>query len=205
MQVNHFSQAHIILTLLPILLRTPNSRLVLQSSTYHRIHSKTIEFASLEEINTDIGPSNLYGRTKLAQILFVRALVRRLRKGQLGCDPEKLKETGPWVNASHPGGVVTDQQEQAIEAYGTLGKLGVKAVRPLMKDPVDEGCRPALFAATSEEIVKEGIQGEYIVPDRKVTDVSKEGKDEELGERLWSLTEKILSDKLGPQPYIKNA
>lgn len=169
------------------------------------MHTKTIEFASLEEINTDIGPSNLYGRTKLAQILFVRALVRRLRKGELGCDSEKLKKTGPWVNATHPGGVVTDQQEQAIEAYGTLGKLGVKAVRPMMKDPVDEGCRPALFAAASDDIVNEGVQGEYIVPDCKITDVSKEGKDEELGERLWTLTEKIMSDKLGPQPYMKNA
>lgn len=56
----------------------------------------------------------------------------------------------------------TDQQEQAVDAYGKLGKIGVAAVRPFLKDPTDEGCRPALFAAASEDIVKEGIQGQYV-------------------------------------------
>ena len=69
---------------------------------------------------------------------------------------------GPWVNAVHPGGVATDQQDQAIDAYGTKGKIGVKAVRPFLKDPLDEGCRSALFAATSEDVVAEGIQGQYV-------------------------------------------
>lgn len=111
------------------------------------------------------------------------------------------KETGPWVLAVHPGGVSTDQQEQAVDAYGTMGKVGVAAVRPLMKDPVDQGCRPALFAATSDDVVKEKIQGQYIVPDRKVTDPSKQAKDVELGENLWRLSERILQDKLGDLPY----
>lgn len=66
------------------------------------------------------------------------------------------------MNAVHPGGVSTDQQEQAIDAYGTKGKIGVKAVRPFLKDPVDEGCRSGLFAATSEDVVTEKIQGQYV-------------------------------------------
>ena len=66
------------------------------------------------------------------------------------------------MNACHPGGVNTDQQEQAVDAYGTKGKIGVTAIRPLLKDPIDEGCRPVLFAATSEDVVKEGIQGQYV-------------------------------------------
>jgi hypothetical protein len=39
-----------------------------------------------------------------------------------------------------------------------MGKVGVAAVRPFMKDPVAEGCRPALFAAASPDIVKDQIQ-----------------------------------------------
>ena len=66
------------------------------------------------------------------------------------------------MNAVHPGGVSTDQQEQAIHAYGTKGKIGVKAVRPFLKDPVDEGCRSMLFAVTSEDVVTEKIQGQYV-------------------------------------------
>lgn len=90
----------------------------------------------------------------------------------------------------------TDQPKQAEDAYGLLGKVGVALIRPLMKDPVDEGCRPALFAATSEDVVKEGIQGKYIVPDRKVTDPSSQSMDVELQERLWRLSEQLLATKL---------
>jgi len=148
------------LTLLPNLQSTPHSRLVLQSSDLHRAPLSSTHFASADEINTDIGPNSLYSRSKLAQILFVRALVRRMTNNEPGF--QSAKQSGPWINAVHPGGVATDQQEQAIDAYGTKAKIGVAAIKPFMKDPVDEGCRPALFAATSEDIVKEGIQGQYV-------------------------------------------
>ena len=97
----------------------------------------------------------------------------------------------------------TDQQKQAEEAYGTLGTIGVAAVRPLMKDPIDEGCRPALWAAVSEEIEKNKVQGSYVVPDKKVTDPSSQARDEELGERLWKLTLEVIESKLGKQEYMK--
>lgn len=156
-------------------------------------------FASLAEINKDIGASPLYARTKLAMVLLVRFMYRL--KSQPGNKLGLTSGSSPWILATHPGGVVTDQQEQAIEAYGTMGKLGVKAVRPFMKDPIDEGCRSALFAATAKEVETGPIDGEYIIPDCKVTEVSKEGRDEALGERLWKLTETILQDKLGDLGY----
>ncbi|MCJ1476814.1 hypothetical protein MMC13_005483 [Lambiella insularis] len=202
MQVNHISQFHLTMILLPILQKTPNSRLVLQSSDLHRAAPPSTKFASLNEINTDIGPMLLYNRSKLAQVLFIRALARRLENGEQGFDNSKA--TGPFMNATHPGGVETDQQKQAVEAYGTLGKLGVAAIKPMMKDPVDEGCRPALFAAASDDIVTEKIQGQYIVPDRKVTEPSNQAKDVELGEQLWRVTEQILEQKLGPLSYAKH-
>lgn len=73
-----------------------------------------------------------------------------------------MEGMGPSINATHPGGVKTDQQQQAVDAYGTIGKIGVNAIKPFMKDPVDEGCHPALFAATSEDVIKESIQGQYV-------------------------------------------
>ena len=158
--MNHLSQFLLVLTLLPILQRTPNSRLVLQSSDLHRAPLSSTTFSSLSEINTDIGPNSLYARTKLAQILFVRAVVRRMHGNEPGFQSPKYD--GPWVNAVHPGGVATDQPKQAIDAYGTPAKMGVKMLKPFLKDPVDQGCRPALFAATSEDVVKEAIQGQYV-------------------------------------------
>lgn len=66
-----------------------------------------------------------------------------------------------------------------------------------MSDPVEKGCRPALFAATAEEVVTEGISGAYIVPDKKVEEPSGQARDEGLGERLWELSMRILEEKVG--------
>ncbi|CAK4030810.1 Hypothetical predicted protein [Lecanosticta acicola] len=198
MQVNVFAQHHLAMTLLPLLLATPSSRLVLQSSSLHAAApSSSTNFQFLSEINQDLGPLNLYARSKLAQILLVRAFHARKQTSALGLRPN----APPWINATHPGAVSTDQPEQAVEAYGTLGKIGVKAVRPFMKEPLDEGCRSALFAATSAKVDEEKIDGQYLVPDGKVSDVSKQAEDEALGERLWRLTEEILTDRLGRLEY----
>jgi WW domain-containing oxidoreductase len=199
MQVNHFAQAHLALTLLPVLQKTTDSRLVFQSSDLHRANSSSVKFESIAEINQDIGATLLYNRTKLAQVLFARELVKRIQHDQFGTVTADKGQ--PWINATHPGGVSTDQPKQAEEAYGTLGKLGVAAVRPFMKDPVDEGCRPALFATTSEDIVKDKIQGAYIVPDRKVTEPSNQAKDEKLALNLWNLTKEVLETKIGNLDY----
>lgn len=199
MQVNVFSQAHLTLTLLPILQKTQDSRIVHQSSDLHKGAKSDMKFESVAEINQDIGAMLLYSRTKLAQILFLRELYFRIKASQFG------SVTGtqglPWINATHPGGVVTDQQDQAVEAYGTLGKIGVAAVRPFMKDPVAQGCRPALFAATSPDIVKEEIQNSYIVPDRKVQEPSNQAKEGALALNLWKLTKEVLESKIGDLPY----
>lgn len=159
MQVNHFSQFHLAMILLPLLQKTHDSRLVFQSSDLHRaISDSTVQFASVGEMNQDIGAAKLYNRSKLAQVLFVHGLAERKAKGELGFSATN----GPWINATHPGGVSTDQQKQAVDAYGSVVKPIVKAMKPMMKDPVDEGCRPALFAATSQDVINEGIQGKYV-------------------------------------------
>jgi WW domain-containing oxidoreductase len=197
MQINVFAQHHLAMILLPLLQKTPGSRLVFQSSEMHRLGTENEKFASLEEMNRDIGATNLYCRSKLAQILLVRAFARRKAQGKLGLRAGEA----PFINATHPGAVSTDQPDQAIDAYGMLGKLGVKSVRPFMKDPVDQGCRSALFAVASQDVVEQGIDGQYIVPDRKMSDVSKKANDEDLQERCWRLTESVLRERLGELGY----
>ncbi|RPA96058.1 NAD(P)-binding protein [Choiromyces venosus 120613-1] len=190
-QINHLAQMHLILTLLPNIIATSketrDARIVLQSSDLHKL-SPNVNFASLEEINKDIGPAYLYNRSKLAQILFVRRLAAMLQT-----DPNA---TDVFVNATHPGAVSTPQQDQAEEAYGVAGKIAVAATRPFMKDPVTEGCLPALYAATSPEIKEQRITGQYIVPPGKVTDPSEQAQDIHLANNLWPLSEKLLREKL---------
>ena len=197
MQVNVIAQFHMAMVLLPLLVQTHDSRLVLQSSDLHRGAFSDTHFKDLTELNQDIGPARLYNRSKLAQILLVRALARRKERSELGLKPM----SAPWINATHPGAVSTDQQEQAVEAYGTLGKIGVAVTRPFFKDPIDEGCRPALFAATSLKVGEDKIDGSYIVPDCRVTSPSSQAQDEALSETLWSLTTSLLQQKLGELPY----
>jgi hypothetical protein len=155
---------HLILTLLPNLLRTAkahsDARIVVQSSDLHKMAPSSTKFASIEEINTDIGPSYLYNRSKLAQILFIRGLVQRLNDGRLAAGQGGTPDL--FCNATHPGAVSTCQQEQAEEAYGVLGKAAVAVGRPFMKDPITEGCLPALYAATAGEIKTEGVTGKYV-------------------------------------------
>jgi len=199
MQVNVFSQAHLTLTLLPILQKTTDSRIVYQSSDLHKGATSSMEFKSIEEMNQDIGAVLLYNRTKFAQILFLRELYSRIKDGQFG--PVTGSEGLPWINATHPGGIKTDQQDQAVEAYGTLGKIGVAAVRPFLQDPISQGCRSALFAATSHDIATDQVQNSYIIPDRKVTEPSKQAQDPALCLNLWKLTKHVLESKIGNLPY----
>lgn len=167
---------------------------MLESSDLHRFAPNDVHFADEAELNRDIGPLNLYSRSKLAQVLVVCALQRRQESGRLGFDGSDAKV---YINAVHPGAVETDQPKQGEEAYGMPGVLAHMLLKPFLKDPVKSGCRSALFAATSEEVVERGISGCYIVPDCKVTEPSDRAKDEALGERLWELSEKLLRERLG--------
>ena len=189
------------MVLLPVSLATPNSRLVYQSSEFHRFAPSSVRFASRQELNQDLGPSNLYARSKLAQVLFVRALHRRLNDAPPYIANLPNQAGTVWVNVTHPGAVETPQQEQAKEAYGATGKVGVALVQPFMTDPVNKGCRSALFAATSTDIVSEGINAQYIVPDKELKSVAKQAQDEKLEESLWNISEKLLEETLGSLPY----
>lgn len=195
-QVNWLSQLHLALKLLPLLKKEPGGRLVFMSSDMHRLPEDSTKFRDVNEINTDIGPTQLYNRSKLAQVLGMLALQRRM---QSGSDPVVKADASDkiYVNATHPGAVSTAQPEQAVEAYGAPVKAAVTAMRPIMKDPISSGCRSALYAATSPEIEEKGITGSYIVPDKKVTDPSSKAQDVELSEQLWTLSMQLLKEKLG--------
>ncbi|KAK0289133.1 hypothetical protein LTR35_000509 [Friedmanniomyces endolithicus] len=174
-----------------------DSHFQVNSSELHRLGTSNVQFADLAEINQDAGPMVLYNHSKLAQILLAKSMVRHKKQSQLGLSPSH----GPCFIATHPGGVSTDQPKQAEEAYGVMGKIGVMATRPFMSDPIDQGCRPALFAATSGDVVKEGLDGVYVVPDRKVAGVSSQAEDERPQEQCLRLVEGLLGEKLRRLPY----
>ncbi|KAK1083831.1 hypothetical protein LTR48_005971, partial [Friedmanniomyces endolithicus] len=91
-QVNVLAQHHLMMMLLPVLTKTPESRVVFQSSELHRLGTSNVQFADLAEINQDAGPMVLYNRSKLAQILLAKSMVRHKKQSQLGLSPNR----GPY-------------------------------------------------------------------------------------------------------------
>lgn len=72
-------------------------RIVFEASEMHRTAPSDVKFTSLEEINTDIGPTHLYGRTKLALILLAK----------FGLAEKVIKKNNDHIYALsvHPGAV----------------------------------------------------------------------------------------------------
>lgn len=173
---------------------------MMMASEMHRWVPSSVTFSSEEELAENIGPSYLYGRSKLAQILIMRELARRLDQGELGSapfDPSTGMPRPVLVNATHPGGVRTKQPPQLESAYGWIGRILIWIFSPFFVDPIKMGCRSGVFALTGKELYEgSGIHGQYIVPDKKIGQPNKKGRDQQMGERLWRLSMGILADRL---------
>lgn len=137
MAVNHMG--HVILTshLLPLLKKTAQShtvRISNQASNAHQSSPKDTKFDSVDDLNKDLGPMGLYGRSKLAAILYSKHLARHLTKEQ----PNIL------ANATHPGIVKTKMSEEDIhEPYPLAGYLMSAGLSPFKKSQF-EGALPTL-------------------------------------------------------------
>jgi NAD(P)-dependent dehydrogenase (short-subunit alcohol dehydrogenase family) len=177
---------HVVLTshLLPLLKSTAEKgntvRLVQLGSNLHENAPKETKFESVDELNTDFGPQPLYGRTKLASILYAKYLDRHLHS----------KYPNILSNAIHPGIVETRQSAVHIhEAYPLLGYGMSVGAAPFKKNQF-EGCVSAMFAATKTE-----KSGQYICPPAIIEPGSDKANDVALGEQLMDLTWKIVKEK----------
>jgi retinol dehydrogenase-14 len=107
-------------------------------------------------------PLKVYGRSKLANILFTVELAQR------------LEGAGVTVNCVHPGFVST-----SLGRDNKLGVLFVKLASPFIKKPAD-GAETTLMLACDE--VAEN--GEYFA-DKKVGKAKAYAKDPVMAARLW--------------------
>ncbi len=184
MAINHM--AHTILTshLLPLLKKTASPhttvRVVNLASNAHQATPSSCHFASLAELNTDLGPNGQYGRSKLAAILYSRYLARHLTASH----PHIL------VNATHPGFVDTKMSREDIHEPYPLGGYAMSVgMAPLKKD-IMQGCVSTVFAATKTE-----KSGQYICPPAVPESGNALAQNEELGEQLMKLTREIVMEK----------
>ncbi|KEF59103.1 uncharacterized protein A1O9_03947 [Exophiala aquamarina CBS 119918] len=186
MAVNHIG--HVVLTshLLPLLKKTSEEkgtvRIQIQASNAHQAAPKDVAFASLDELNTDLGPNGQYGRSKLAGILYARYLTEHLHREH----PKIL------INATHPGFVETKMSTQDIhEPYPVAGYAMDVGLKPFKKD-IWMGCVSTVFAAT--RVTKSGL---YICPPAIGEPGSEASQNQKLREQLMKLTREIVRENFG--------
>jgi WW domain-containing oxidoreductase len=200
---------HAILTqgLLPIIKntaqKTGDARIVIMASNLHFSAPSDVEFNSIDELNTDLGPTLQYNRSKLGNVLYSKKLARMFRAEGLG---DKI-----FVNSIHPGVVKTSQQAGAVETYGekikaTVGDgvvgnaaaSGLEAMnlvgRALLMKDSPEGALSALYAATSPGVKEQGLTGEYIVPNGTIQEADKRALGEDFQDKYYDLVQECIKN-----------
>jgi len=191
--LGHYYAINLLYPLLRATSKMPNApapRIVFEASEMHRMAPSNVHFASLEEINNpELGPTELYGRTKLAMILGAK----------YGLVEKVIKPNGDDIYALsvHPGAVNTAMQQQWKDAYpGLFGKILTNLTLLTGRD-VEQGAYSALYAATSSEIEEKGWNGYYFSDPGQLGKETKQASDPALGTALWELSERIVKEKLG--------
>ena len=175
--VNHFGHFALTGLLLPVLLQTPNSRIVNVSSMGHRpgkVH--------LDDLMCDRRRYSRWGayfQSKLANLLFTAELERRLRSAQVTT----------IALAAHPGTARTE-----------LGKTGSSATNVVMRrlTPVlvrtgIEGCESQVRAMIDPEATGQQFYGPrfHMFGAPKLEVPSRRARNAEDARRLWEISEKL--------------
>jgi retinol dehydrogenase-12 len=175
---NHLGHFLLVKLLLDRLKAAAPARVVVVASAAHRRGTRDNLLATLE---TDrlyrrrkYRPMVAYGDSKLANILFTRALARRLEGS--GVSPYCL----------HPGVIHTPLMKHLGLAGTILGVVG----RPFLKT-IAQGAATSVFAATAPELRPEHA-GLYLA-DCNEAQPWPAALDDDLGERLWSGSETATS------------
>jgi NAD(P)-dependent dehydrogenase (short-subunit alcohol dehydrogenase family) len=179
---NHLGHFALTGLLMDRLLATPDSRVVSVSSQAHRFGSM-----DFDDLNWERGYKSwgAYGRSKLADLLFIYELQRRL---------ERL-DTDTIATAAHPGFSRTELQRREP---GSLMEKLERLTRPIMglvSQDAAMGTLPILRAATDPE----ASGGDYYGPSGfgeqtgspVLVDSNRASHDRADAARLWSVSEEL--------------
>ncbi|MFJ4653493.1 SDR family NAD(P)-dependent oxidoreductase [Nocardia sp. NPDC088792] len=160
--VNHLAGFLLTELLLDLLRRDSPARVLFTASTMH--YGATLDFDDLG-FRHGYSPNGAYGRAKLANILYVRELSRR------------LAGTGVTANAFHPGVVATDIWNAAPWFARPALALGKRA----FMISAEEGGRTLTYLATDPDVA--AVSGCYFQRDR-VKAPSRAAQDDATATRL---------------------
>ena len=169
--VNHLGPFLLTRMLLP-LVEEARGRIINVASEAHRMGR--IHFGNLQ-LEKGYWVMKAYAQSKLANILFTRALASRVR------------DRGITVNCFHPGTVSTGIWPE----NHWYERVFVRLLRLFMIPP-QEGARTGIWLAANETGAR--VTGGYFVKCREATP-SKAARDDGAAERLWQLSEQYVKQR----------
>ncbi len=178
--VNHLGTVLLTLEFLPILKRSAPSRVVVVSSDLH--YRGKMAWDDLQYERRPYRGIAAYNQSKLANVLFTKALARR------------LQGTGVTANALHPGVVATELTRRYPRAIIGLWQM-------FLLTPA-QGAACSLHVATDPSLST--TSGQYFEKSR-IKPASREAEDEAAQEKLWALTEQLLQGHGAQQGWPRMA
>ena len=167
--LNHMAYFTLTKLLLDKIKATPGARIVVVASNAHR--GAQLAFDDLQSRH-GYGGFKVYSKSKLCNILFTRALARR------------LAGTGVTANSLHPGFVATRFGDQS---GGVMQRL-VAIAKPVGAISPEEGAKTIIYLASSPDVAV--VSGEYFY-ECKTTAPTKEAQNDADAERLWRVSAEI--------------
>lgn len=173
--LNHLSHFLLTTSLLDLIRATPGARVISTSSAMQQRGDLVLDRVAHAENSSFI---RAYGTAKLCNILFTKALQRRLGSAVA-------------VNCFHPG-IVRTNFGAFQEDFGLLFNLVFKLSLPFAKSPA-QGADTLVWLGASPEAAS--LRGAYLT-DRRVIRPQKQGLSDSLADGLWGLSEKLCASAL---------
>ena len=149
--------------------KSGDARVVFVSSKLHEL-ATGLNLTDMDFRSRRYAASAAYAESKLAEVLFVRALDRRLR----------LNAPGTRALVLHPGNIVTG----VVRTLPWIVQLLYKIIMGKILLTPDQGARATLYCATRKEALSE-TNGPYFTSECMERLPSKYALDDEAAEKLW--------------------
>ncbi len=173
-QVNYLGHYALTRLLLPHMRRRPQARVISVSSFGHW-YSRGIRWNDLS-FERRYSPMGAYANAKLAQVLFTAELARRCGRSDV------------FAAAVHPGFIASEFYDKA--GSDLLARALQTVVRATAKTPA-QGAETSVFLATSGRT--DLPNGVYWASGRQARP-SGAGRDRPAAQRLWDLSEKLITE-----------
>jgi NAD(P)-dependent dehydrogenase (short-subunit alcohol dehydrogenase family) len=184
---NHLGHFALTGHLLPLVRAAPSPRVVTLSAMAAR--SGRIRFDDLH-FERGYSPMRAYSQSKLANLIFARELDRRSREAGWGV----------LSNAAHPGMSKPDPQfsgqGQIKPSMNERFMQLSQRLMPFMWQEIDEGIKPALYAATSPQAVGGAFYGPHGLFEAagggvQEAKIPAHANNEADARRLWQISEQL--------------